>query len=190
VFAVGLSTLYASRFVSTEDLYVWLSIASGVLVVALGAMLLFSRLRAHLRVRERQSSHHHGHDHSHAHEHGHGHSHLPSRPGMRGLIALGVSGGLLPCPTALVIMLAAIALDRVLYGLILIVAFSFGLASVLMLLGLLVIYAKRALTGSRRLSRLAASPFVRVAQQAMPLMSSLAILVVGLLLTTRAVTSF
>ncbi|MEP7340659.1 MAG: hypothetical protein ABI977_23205, partial [Acidobacteriota bacterium] len=85
------------------------------------------------------------------HTHSHGgreHSHLP--PGVdggavtwRSLLALGISGGLLPCPSALVVMLSAISLHRVGYGLVLIVAFSLGLASVLTAIGLAFIYARR-----------------------------------------------
>lgn len=91
----------------------------------------------------------HDHDHSHGHDHGpHGHSHMP--PGAdggpvtwRGLLALGISGGLLPCPSALVVLLSAIALHRVAFGMLLIVAFSIGLAGVLTGIGLLLVYARR-----------------------------------------------
>lgn len=61
----------------------------------------------------------------------------------RSLIALGVSGGLLPCPSALVVLLSAIALQRVGLGLLLIVAFSVGLASVLTAIGILMVHAQR-----------------------------------------------
>jgi nickel/cobalt transporter (NicO) family protein len=94
---------------------------------------------------------HHLHDHSHGHDHDHGphgHSHLP--PGAdgqpvtwRGLLALGISGGMLPCPSALVVLLSAIALHRVALGMLLIVAFSIGLAGVLTGIGLLLVYARR-----------------------------------------------
>jgi ABC-type nickel/cobalt efflux system permease component RcnA len=104
--------------------------------------------------------HHHDHDHAdHHHDddgalvHSHGgkaHSHLP--PGSdggavtwRSLLALGISGGLLPCPSALVVMLSAISLHRVGYGLLLVIAFSIGLASTLTGIGLLFVYAKRLL---------------------------------------------
>ena len=61
----------------------------------------------------------------------------------RGLLALGISGGLLPCPSALVVLLSAIALHRVAFGMLLIVAFSIGLAGVLTAIGLLLVYARR-----------------------------------------------
>jgi len=98
-------------------------------------------------------THNHNHTHDHSHDHGHdhgphGHSHMP--PGAdgqpvtwRGLLALGISGGLLPCPSALVVLLSAIALHRVALGMLLIVAFSIGLAGVLTGIGLLLVYARR-----------------------------------------------
>ena len=67
------------------------------------------------------------HDHDHPHDHGHGHEHAGSLSA-RLALAVGVSGGLLPCPSALVVLLAAISLHRVAFGLALIVAFSLGLA--------------------------------------------------------------
>ena len=102
-------------------------------------------------------SHDHAHDHSHDHDHGHdhGHAHGPhththmppgadGRPvSWRSLLALGISGGLLPCPSALVVLLSAIALHRVAFGMLLIVAFSLGLAGVLTGIGLLLVYARR-----------------------------------------------
>ena len=62
---------------------------------------------------------------------------------VRSLLALGISGGLIPCPTALLVMLGAMALNRVAFGLVLIVAFSAGLALVLTVTGLLLVYAGR-----------------------------------------------
>jgi nickel/cobalt transporter (NicO) family protein len=96
-------------------------------------------------------NHSHDHGHSHDHDHGHGshsHSHLPAgadgQPvSWRSLLALGISGGLLPCPSALVVLLSAIALHRVVFGMLLIVAFSLGLASVLTGIGLALVYARR-----------------------------------------------
>ncbi|RPI90318.1 MAG: high-affinity nickel-transporter [Chloroflexi bacterium] len=100
--------------------------------------------------------HAHGHDHSHSHDaHGHhhdhnhaDHSHLP--PGAdgapvtwRSLLALGVSGGLIPCPSALIVLLGAIALNRIGFGLILVLAFSLGLAGALTAIGMTFIYAGR-----------------------------------------------
>ncbi len=99
--------------------------------------------------------HHHHHHHSHEHHHSnHGHphrhhSHLPplgtdeAPVTWSSLLALGISGGLLPCPSALVVLLSAIALGRTGFGLLLVSAFSLGLAGVLTGIGLLLIYAKQ-----------------------------------------------
>ncbi len=92
-------------------------------------------------------------DHTHSHdfatpedEAAHAREHLAEiqafeKPSWRNLLSLGISGGLLPCPSALVVMLSAIALGRVLYGLFLIIGFSLGLAGVLVLTGLALLYA-------------------------------------------------
>lgn len=85
---------------------------------------------------------------THSHDGGSEHSHLP--PGAdgspvtwRSLLALGISGGLLPCPSALVVLLSAISLQRVGYGMFLVVAFSIGLAATLTAIGLMFVYAGR-----------------------------------------------
>ena len=88
--------------------------------------------------------HHHEHNHDlHHHDHSHAdHSHLPPEEvTWRSLLALGVSGGLLPCPSALVVLLGAIALNKIGFGLILVLAFSLGLAGALTAIGLAFIYA-------------------------------------------------
>ncbi len=96
---------------------------------------------------------------------------------MRGLLGVGISGGLIPCPTALVVLLAAISLHRVGYGLVLIVAFSLGLAAAMTGIGLLAVTAKR-LSARLRLD----GRFVR----ALPALSAVVVLVLGLVMTVRA----
>jgi ABC-type nickel/cobalt efflux system permease component RcnA len=153
VYLLGLGTLAASAWIVPERLYPWISVISGLLVVAVGASLAMSRLRMAAGHRHHHhhdhdhahDHHHHDHDHHHGHDHDHGHEHLPP-PGtpitIRSLVALGISGGLLPCPSALVVMLGAIALGRVAFGLALIVAFSIGLAAVLTGIGIVLVYAR------------------------------------------------
>jgi nickel/cobalt exporter len=81
---------------------------------------------------------HHQHDHDdHHHDHDHDHDHhIPDRVTLRDLLVLGISGGMVPCPEALGIMLIAIGLNRILLGLGMVVAFSFGLAAVLIAIGI------------------------------------------------------
>jgi nickel/cobalt transporter (NicO) family protein len=150
-------TLLLSRFVVPETLYPWLTLASGMLVVAVGASVLWSRGR------RRHGHHHHDHDH---------------RDGdRRGLVGVGVAAGLLPCPSALVVLLSAIALHRVGFGLALILAFSLGLAATITSIGLVAVLAKRAF------SRLSLDgPLVRL----LPAASALVVLAVGLAITVNA----
>jgi nickel/cobalt transporter (NicO) family protein len=170
VFGLGLVTLLLSRFVVPERLYPWLTLASGVLVVAVGAGVLVGRLR-HLRRHA-----HHGHSHSHSHGH-HYHHHHDHELGSRGLLGVGVAAGLLPCPSALVVLLSAIALHRIGLGLALIVAFSAGLAATITAIGLLAVLARRAF------SRLSLDgPLAR----ALPAVSALVILGVGVAITLNA----
>jgi nickel/cobalt exporter len=121
VFALGLVTLLLSRFVVPEQLYPWLNLVSGVLVVGIGASVLGARVRRH--------RHHHHHHHEHD-------------LSARSVLAVGVSGGLLPCPSALVVLLAAISLHRIGFGLLLIVAFSAGLALTITGIGLAAVLAR------------------------------------------------
>ncbi len=172
VFALGLVTLLLSQYILPEDLYPWLTLASGLLVVSIGAGVLRSRLRW-ARAR-RASGEGHGHHHHH-HHHAHDHDHTVTR---RSLIAMGAAAGLIPCPSALVVLLGAIAQHEVALGLLLIVAFSVGLAGTLTALGLLVVYARRVLPRVGLDGRLGA---------ALPAASALAIVIVGCVLTVQAV---
>jgi nickel/cobalt transporter (NicO) family protein len=157
VFALGLVTLALSQFVVPEHLYPWLNLVSGLLVVGIGASVLRARLR------RRRHHHHHHHEHP---------------TGFRSLVAVGVSGGLLPCPSALVVLLAAISLHRVAFGLLLIVAFSAGLALSITGVGLAAVVAR---TAFRRGTF--EGPLVRL----LPAASALVILAAGLAMTLRAV---
>lgn len=161
VFALGLVTLLLSRFVVPERLYPWLTVASGLLVVAVGASVFWARWR-HRRV----------------HRHGHGHHHHGDQPhDLRGLLGVGVAAGLLPCPSALVVLLSAIALHRIGFGLALIVAFSFGLAATITTIGLVAVLARRAFGRLSLEGRLI---------QLLPALSALLILAVGIGLTVKA----
>ena len=166
VFTLGLVTLALSQFVVPDHLYPWLNLASGLLVVSIGVSVLAARwrqARAHAH-----GHHHHHHDHDHEGEEG---------PSFRSLFAVGVSGGLLPCPSALVVLLAAISLHRVAFGLVLIVAFSFGLALSITGVGLVAVAAKRAFARAR---------FDGVVLRALPAVSAAVILLAGVLMTLRA----
>lgn len=139
VFALGLLVLFASRYILPEALYPWLAVLSGLLVFGIGLSLMVGH--AH-RLSEKQVDESAEGYHTHF---GIGHTHVPPKGALswRNLTALGVTGGLIPCPSALVVLLSAIALQRIGFGLILIFIFSLGLATVLTLLGLSFVYAGR-----------------------------------------------
>jgi len=137
-------------------------------VVSIGVSVLAARWR-HARA--------HGHGHHHHHHHHHGHGHDNGGPSFRSLFAVGVSGGLLPCPSALVVLLAAISLHRVAFGLLLIVAFSLGLALSITGVGLVAVAAKRVFARAR---------FDGVVLRALPAVSAAVILLAGVLMTLHA----
>jgi nickel/cobalt exporter len=180
VFALGLVTLVLAQYILPEDLYPWLNLASGLLILGVGLGVLRSRIRWARQQRAAHDRHHH-HDHDHGHDHGHGHNHIPD-PTWKGLAGMGVSAGIIPCPTALVVLLAAISQNQIALGLLLIVVFSVGLASTLTALGLGVVYAKR--LASRVSSSLSFSSRVVAT---LPAASTLLILGLGIALTARAI---
>jgi nickel/cobalt exporter len=180
VLALGAVTLYASRYVPPDRVYPWLGVASGALVVALGSVLVVVRSRVRRAGRDPWHPHprHQDHDPDHEHDHDQEREHDQDGPvSRRGLVALAVSGGILPSPTALVVLLASIALHRLAYGLLLIAFFSLGLAAALTVVGLLAVRARSMVT--RRLGTTTAA--------LLPLASAGFILVAGLVLTARSV---
>jgi nickel/cobalt transporter (NicO) family protein len=168
VFALGIVTLGLSQLILPEQLYPWLTLVSGLLVVAVGAAVLRQRLRGGAH------EHHHHHDHHDGDHHHHAHDELTSK----GILGVGIAAGLLPCPSALVVLLSAIALHRVAFGLVLIVAFSIGLAAMITAIGLVAVLARRAF-GRLSLD----GPIVRT----LPAVSAALILLVGVVITARAV---
>lgn len=152
VIILGIAVLVLSHYTLSEDIYPWLGVASGALIFLTGYFLL-------ARMAFVPNNHdHHGHDHhDHDQAHDHGHSHGPhlqnssdgskNTHSLKEIISLGVAGGLVPCPSAIVILLFAVAVNRIATGLMLILSFSLGLAAVLILIGVLTV------TASSRLER-------------------------------------
>ena len=164
VFLLGVVTLYFSQYIVPDKLYPIIESGSGLLIIGIGMALFLKRYGAYQKLRfaeslgvklEHQLHHHHdhghpynhGHDHAQAHPHGHGpgtHAHeIPADATFKDLLLLGVTGGIVPCPSAIVVLVAAIALHRIVFGLALIVFFSIGLAAVLIAIGILMVTAKR-----------------------------------------------
>jgi nickel/cobalt transporter (NicO) family protein len=198
VFLLGLATLFLFQYVVPQKVTQVLGAISGLSIVAIGGWMLYKRLRgaghkhshshdddhAHVHSHAHGHEHHHHdhphdhvHEHTHSHDHSHGpggHTHMPDEMSWSGLAALGASGGLVPCESALVLLLTAIALRRVGLGLLLLVSFSLGLALVLMAIGILVIYAKNLLPSSS-----GGNPFFRW----MPVASAAVVMLLGVVMT-------
>jgi len=159
VVALGLVVISAERLFPPERVYPWLGLLAGSVAVALGARMLVVRVAA-LR---RRSGHHAEHEHQH-------------RPlSRRGMLALATAGGILPSPTALVVLLASAALHRVAFGLVLIAGFSLGLAGSLIGVGL----------AATRARELAARRSWTQATRVAPVLSAAAIVAIGSLLALR-----
>jgi nickel/cobalt transporter (NicO) family protein len=207
VFLLGILTLAASQYILPTTIIPWLEVLSGVLILGLGLYLLWQRFQYWLRSRTASfapaavpggvgsrkysltpspaprkisgsvkvehltaDTHHHGDGKVHSHA-------VPEALTWRSLIALGVSGGLVPCPDAIAILLVAVAINRILLGLALIVSFSFGLALILIVIGLLMVSSRRLFDRFSFLDKVA---------PVMPIVSALIVLALGIGLTWGA----
>jgi nickel/cobalt exporter len=180
-------------------------VVAAVTIVAIGGWMLLAEFRRRLATRSTATvhgahdhdhdheldhdvgTHDHDHGHEHDHEHRHGglsHSHLPpagSTISWRGLIALGLAGGLIPSTSALFILLGSIVAGRPAFGFVLVVVFGFGMALVMTGVGLAMVFART------RLDRLpSSSGFGRLARHA-PLVAAVVVLAFGLYLTAQAI---
>ena len=189
VFALGAVTLYASRYIVPEQLYPWIGALSGVTIAGLGCYMLLRRLSGTAT------------DHSHAPGESHVHWMFWKRPAvttnefdttqsnatpaqsvsMAQLFTLGITGGIIPCPAALIVLLSEFALHRIGLGFFLIVSFSIGLASVLIGFGMAMVYARRFMTHLQ-----IDGPLTR---RWLPVASSAFVTVLGLILTVQALSS-
>jgi nickel/cobalt exporter len=194
VYLLGIVTLYASRYIVPEQLYPWLGAISGLSVTGLGVFIFLKHLT--------------GETGEHSHAPGEQHSHwflsmfkprairrrveenpLSSetsqiekrRVSLRELCLLGITGGIVPCPAALVVLLSAFSLRRIGFGLFLITAFSLGLAVVLVIVGLTMVYTKRFMAARVR----AEGSIVRY----LPLLSSAFMVVLGVGIAVSAFAS-
>jgi nickel/cobalt exporter len=163
---LGLATLLTVASVAPERIYPWLGALSGVLLLIVGATLMVSALR-----RAGAGNHGHSHDHGHpaGHHHDHHHHHGQDRPGgqrhgspehlsppkRRTLIGMGVIGGLVPSPSALLVLLGGIALGRPWFGFLLVVAYGLGLAATLTGIGLALARGAALLRAAQATNRMA-----------------------------------
>jgi ABC-type nickel/cobalt efflux system permease component RcnA len=167
VLLLGVLLFFAAGF-ATENLFTWITLISGAAVAIIGARGLSLAVGRVAHEREHAFAHAHGHEHDHDHHHehegDHGHSH--AIPGSAPLhfpsaVIAAMSGGIAPCPAAIVVLLTALHLHRVGYGLLLIVVFSLGLAGILTGLGLAVVHGAAWLQRRSGFARLAnIAPFL------------------------------
>src|ERR1700722_5802636 len=182
VYLLGALTLYASRYIVPEQLYPWLGAISGLSVAGLGIFIFLRHWTGETG------------EHSHAPGEQHSHWFVPMiRPvavsedpkpieralSLRELCMLGITGGILPCPAALVVLLSAFSLHRIGFGLFLITAFSFGLAAVLVIIGLTMVYAKRVMSSHVRVGN--------TTLRYLPFLSSAFMVLLGLGITASAI---
>lgn len=224
VYLLGFITLVAAGLIAPERLYVYLGVASGLIILLMGVALAIGRAGQLRKTAAGAGEHRHGpfgraHSHlpaqpeaeiagapalalsaafarpTHA-PHDHDHPQLPAReahpetrppgsPGWRSLVGLGIAGGMIPCPSAIIVMLAAISIGQVLYGMLLIVAFSLGLAGVLTAIGVVLVAGKR-LSERSHVRHALARPAVARSLRFIPILSAAAITAAGAMLTYQA----
>ena len=193
--------LSASTSLAPETIYPWLGLASGLMLAGIGAGLLLRALGRRPQLIPAGHGHSQGHSHDHpddhdhaddhaddhtqAHTHGHTHGHDHGTVEWRSLVPLGLAGGLVPSPSAIVVLLGAIALGRAWFGVALVIAYGVGMAVTLTGAGLLLVRARGAI--ERRLSTSGGARAGRLASVAgaLPLLTATCIVVAGLLLAVR-----
>ena len=185
VLALGLLSVSATAIVPPERLYPILSIASGAIVVVIGAYLLVTRVRTWRNEKAQPHGHEEAHHHRvvydrpegwHEHDGMGGHTHLPQQSmGRRGLFALGLSGGMIPSVSALLVLIGSISIGRPVWGIVLTVAFGLGMASVLVGVGLALVHARKLV------ERFPVAGKLRFSQR-LPVLTAAVVLVAGLLI--------
>ena len=185
IFILGGATLVAGELFVPERVIEWLAVVAGVTVVLLGIGLVVQQVIRRGPVQSAQ--HAHAHDHG-GHDHG-GHEHMHASPPAtltsRRLLGLGLAGGLVPSASALLVLLLAITLDRVEFGLLLIGAFGVGMALVLGAVSASVLLVRervRQLPESRW-----RKPWISQIGRLLPLLSASVVVVIGVIVTVRAV---
>ena len=195
VLALGVAINLFKGYFVPETIYPWITLISGIVIAVIGARAVQRQMRmrnatavlasGHANGAPHTHDHAVGQDHAHGHDHDHGHDHtnlddlaharahaIPGNAPLTfgGTVWAAMSGGVAPCPAALVVLLAAVALNQVAYGIFVIVAFSFGLAATLTGLGIAVVRGATWLQGRPQFER-----FVTVG----PLVSAIVIATIG-----------
>ena len=201
VIIIGLITLWITDFFWPEKISKWIGFFSGIAVIAIGIWIFMLRYRSfiqkagtqktnrytkHQKIVSNQSQNSNStlflphdssnftHNHNNHHHHKHKHHYNP-KSSVLDNIALGISSGIVPCPKAIVILLLAISLHKIALGITIIIAFSFGISVVLMLIGIVLVKASYLLKGRLEDKRL----------QIIPVIGALMIIALGVFLTIR-----
>ena len=191
VLALGVAINLFKGYFVPETIYPWITLISGIVIAVIGARAVQRQMRmrnasavlAHGHAFEAPHTHDRAGGQDHAHDHGHDHADLDDFAHARahaipgnapltfgGTVWAAMSGGVAPCPAALVVLLAAVALNQVAYGIFVIIAFSFGLAATLTGLGIAVVRGATWLQGRPQFER-----FVTIG----PLVSAIVIATIG-----------
>ncbi|MFC8067002.1 nickel transporter [Streptomyces sp. NPDC057293] len=195
---VALGVLVTAGSAATPSVVAWLGVAGGALVTLAGASLVRRALRNRAHGGTHAHGHHHDHGHAHDHKHGHDHPHEhgphththPVSPTLRGTILLGFAGGLVPSPSAVVVLVGAAAVGHAWFGLLLVVAYGLGLALTLTAAGVAVV---RLGGGVGRLlarrPRWTSGPLAGMVRRATPLGSACVVVLLGAGLVFRGAAS-
>jgi ABC-type nickel/cobalt efflux system permease component RcnA len=176
VYLLGAVTLYAQKYILPDRIYPFLAVLSGMLIAGMGCFLFLQRYVG--------TEFAHKHSYEFSSDDQAASQTVQRRPGnvsVRQLLVLGTTGGIIPCPAALVVLLSATALHRTVFGLYLIVAFSVGLAAVLITMGLAVVFAGNVLSRWRL-----EGPLL---QRWLPMASAAVIVLIGIGIAARGLIS-
>jgi nickel/cobalt transporter (NicO) family protein len=169
---------FGERYI-VEEAEPWLTVLSGVLIVLLAIRMFWALRRPSHAHHHHDHGHSHDHDHDHDHDHHHGHSHAPppvtDHVTTGQIIWFGFTGGLMPCPAALAVLLVCIQLKAFALGVAMVAAFSIGVGATLVAIGLVVVWS------SGRLA--SAWPGFDRAAARLPLMSAGLVLIIGVVMT-------
>ena len=179
VWALAVAALAFGQRYIVDEAEPWLTALSGILIVLLAIRMLWALRGRH------HHEHHHSHNHHHGHDHHHGHSHAPpvnpDHVTTGQIIWFGFTGGLMPCPAALAVLLICIQLKAFALGVAMVAAFSVGVGATLVAIGLAVVWS------SGRLAQ--AWPGFDRAAARLPYLSAAMVLIVGLIMTAAGLSA-
>ncbi len=180
IYILGLISIFATKYFLPEKIIPLLELISAMLIFSLGIWLLQKRYYEYKGNKaSNDSTYHHSHIHDSGHiNHVHSLNDIPGKKNMKQIISLGFSGGLIPCPEALAIMIIAISLNKIVLGMILIAVFSLGMASVIAAIGIVMVSSKQIFDKY--------VPNQKVSQF-FPLISSVIIILIGVVLVLKMV---